>query len=240
MARALQDILTELNNVYDPQRQSINTQIGALDPQQQAEEKGLQAAKTDAFSQITDQANRRGLFYSGIPVAEEQRYTGANFLPAVANLHSRYAQQRFSLQDALNKVTQDQYTQAEGLRQQELDREAQAAAARAASGGGGASPSFGFGGFGGRGSTPAPQQPQQQQYDPNQVRAATSVKSLLSTNNQDLINKTYQAIAKSAGYGNTYDQMKLALLNQLWLGGQPSSNTGSYNKVPMINGQTSF
>lgn len=151
MARALDQILSELNSVYDPQRQNINKQISALDPAQQAEQQGLEAAKNDAFSQITDQANRRGLFYSGIPIKEQQQYTGANFLPAVANLHSRYAQQRFSLQDALNKVQSDQYNQAYGIRQGELNSEAQMAAARAAAraaagGGGSASPSFGFGG----------------------------------------------------------------------------------------------
>lgn len=150
MARALDQILSELNSVYDPQRQNINKQISALDPAQQAEQQGLEAAKNDAFSQITDQANRRGLFYSGIPIKEQQQYTGANFLPAVANLKGRYAQQRFSLQDALNKVQSDQYNQAYGIRQSELDREAQIAAARAASSGGGGygSPSFGFTGGG--------------------------------------------------------------------------------------------
>lgn len=144
MARALNDILRELDTVYNPQRDTINKSITALDPAQEAEQKGLEAAKTDAFSQITDQANRRGLFYSGIPVAEEQRYTGASFLPAVANLRSRYAQQRFNLQDALSKITENQYMKAYGIRQGEMDSEAAERAAAARGGGGdGFSPSLG-------------------------------------------------------------------------------------------------
>lgn len=148
MPRALSDILTELNSVYDPQRSSYNQQITALDPQQQAEQRGLEATKQDAFSQITDQANRRGLFYSGIPVAEEQKYTGSTYLPSVANLRAKYTQQKFNLQDAISKITADQYNQAYGVRQGELNTEQRAAADAAAlraAGAGGASPSLGFG-----------------------------------------------------------------------------------------------
>lgn len=144
MARPLDQILGELNAVYNPQKDVINSQIGALDPQQQEEQKGLEAAKQDAFGQITQQANRRGLFYSGIPVAEEQKYTGASFLPAVANLRSRYAQQRFNLQNALADLTKDQYLKGQDIYQTEMNRDAEdrrAAANRAAL----ASPSFGGG-----------------------------------------------------------------------------------------------
>lgn len=145
MARALSDILSELDNVYNPQRQVYNQQITTLPDQQLAEEKGLQSAKQDAFQQITDQANRRGLFYSGIPVAEEQKYTGSTFLPAVANVRNNYATRKFNLQDALSKITQDQYLHGQDIHQKELDREQAAALARAGSAGA-ASPSFGFGG----------------------------------------------------------------------------------------------
>lgn len=157
MARPLGQILSELNSVYDPQRQVYNSQISNLDPMQVEEQKGLEAAKQDSFQQITDTANRRGLFYSGIPIAEQQKYTGATYLPAVANLRSRYAQQRFNLQDALAQITRDQYLKGQDIWQTELSRDEaarQAAAARA--GAGGASPSFGFGGGGGGGGGGAP------------------------------------------------------------------------------------
>lgn len=148
MARELSAILSELNNVYNPQRETVNQQMQSLDPMMQAEEKGLASAKEDAFAGITNQANRRGLFYSGIPVAEEQKYTGSTYLPALANLKGKYAQQRFNLQDALSKIQQEQYSQAYGIRQGELDNETRLAAARASAGGGAgmASPSFGLGG----------------------------------------------------------------------------------------------
>lgn len=154
-----------MNSVYNPQRDSYNAQINAIDPQLEAEQKGLQAQKTDSFQQITDQANRRGLFYSGLPVQEEQRYTGTQFLPAVANLHAKYANQKFGLQDALAKITADQYNQAYNIRgkEEELDLQRQLAneaaardaAARASAGGGGGGLSFG--GAGAAAAAPAQQ-----------------------------------------------------------------------------------
>lgn len=159
MARELAQILQELDAVYQPQKDQYNKAITATDPTMQAEEQGLNQAKQDAFQGITDQANRRGMFYSGLPIAEQAKYTGTQFLPALANLRSRYAQQKFDLTNALNKVVQDQYTQAYGVRQHELDLEEQQrefdrrmaaeAAARAASGGGGGG--YSFGGIGGGG-----------------------------------------------------------------------------------------
>lgn len=155
MARALTQILAELDNVYNPQRDVYNSQLADLDPQQKVEQKGLDAAKNDAFEQITNQANRRGLLYSGIPIAEEQKYTGASYLPAVANLKSRYVQQKFNIQAALAKLLQDEYSQAYGIRQGEMEAEAAAAAARSSRGGG--VPSFGgFGGGGGGEDQAAP------------------------------------------------------------------------------------
>lgn len=139
MARELSSILSDLNNVYNPQRDVIKQQQASLDPMMEAENKGLDAAKQDAFSQITDQSNRRGLFYSGIPVAEEQKYTGATYLPAVANLRSKYAQQRFNLQDSLNNIDLEQRKYGQSLYDSEVNQDLarqQAAATRAAAGGG--------------------------------------------------------------------------------------------------------
>lgn len=132
--------MSEISASYQPQKDVLNQQIGTLDPQLQAETQGLDAAKTDAFNQITDQSNRRGLLFSGIPLAEQAQYTGANYLPAVANLKSKYAQQRFNLQNALAGLDQDAYKTALGQFNSEQS---------AASGGSGsASPSFGLGSLG--------------------------------------------------------------------------------------------
>lgn len=157
MARALGDILTELNTVYDPQKALVKEQMATIDPSQSAEMQGLQAAQQDAFQAITDQANRRGMFYSGAPISEQQKYTGATYLPAVANLRAKYAQQKFNLQDTLNKIQAEQQLKAQGIYQEELNRDLQRqladeAAARARSAGGGGGGGYDFGGLGGGGA----------------------------------------------------------------------------------------
>jgi hypothetical protein len=156
MARALGDILTELNTVYDPQKALVKEQMATIDPSQSAEMQGLQSAQQDAFQAITDQANRRGMFYSGAPISEQQKYTGATYLPAVANLRAKYAQQKFNLQDTLNKIQADQQLKAQGIYQEEVNRDLQrqladeaAARARSAGGGGGGGGGYDFGGLGG-------------------------------------------------------------------------------------------
>ena len=161
MARALDQIISELDSVYRPQRDLYNQQLSQQDPQMEAEQKGLMAQKEDSFRQITDQANRRGMFYSGLPIAEEQRYTGQQFLPAMANLAGKYKASKDNLSETLARLGIEQRDKAYGVYQQELAideqmrREAeqrrqfdeQQRTARAAAGSGGYS--FGSGGGGG-------------------------------------------------------------------------------------------
>lgn len=122
----------------------------------QAEEKGLEAQKVDSFNEITQGANRRGLLFSGIPLQEQAQYTGSSFLPAVANLKAKYAQQKFNLQDALAKINQDQTKTAYDIYGNELamDEAAKARADAARAAASVASPSFG--GFGGGGGNESP------------------------------------------------------------------------------------
>lgn len=183
-----------------------------------AENKGLEAQKTDSFNQIQLGANRRGLNFSGIPLSEQASYLGSSFLPAVANLKAKYAQQRFNLQDAIAKITQDQYSKAYGLRADELNREAAERAARASAGSGGGGGGS-FGGFGtgvapgappaARGSAPA------QRGGVDTARAQAAIGALLATKNNALIQSTINAIRISAGRGNAYDQEKLRLLSSM-------------------------
>ena len=120
MARELAQIMTELDSVYRPQRDLYNQQLSQQDPQMEAEQKGLMAQKEDSFRQITDQANRRGMFYSGLPIAEEQRYTGQQFLPAMANLAGKYKASKDNLSETLNRLSMEQRDKGYGIQQNEL------------------------------------------------------------------------------------------------------------------------
>lgn len=206
MATPLAQILQQISASYQPQKDVINQQVAKLDPQMQAEQKGLDAAKTDAFQQITDQSNRRGLLFSGIPLGEQAQYTGANYLPAVANLHSKYAQQKFNLQNALAQIDASAYKDAYGLYNQQLAADA----ARAGSAGaGGFSPSFGGGSATGGG------QVQGANYTPIQALAYQSILKN-GGNTQQSLYSDYLATVKSAGYGNAVDREKANLYLALY------------------------
>nr|MBA3679487.1 hypothetical protein [Candidatus Saccharibacteria bacterium] len=173
MARALSEILTELNSVYNPQRQRqndlYNQSINDTNPMEQADLGGLEAAKTSSFKQIDTGANRRGMLFSGVPLAEQAQYVGQSYLPGVANLKNRYAEIRGNLKSSLvsalgnldveqNKYGRDIYGQ-EVARDQEAARLAeerrqfderlaasQRADAASRGGGGGNSNGFNFNG----------------------------------------------------------------------------------------------
>ena len=125
MAQQLQDIINSLNSVYDPQKQLINQQMQAIPGQFQAQQAGLDQQKTNAFNGIDSNANARGVLYSGAPIAEQQRYLGTDYLPAVANLKNQQQNQTFGLQNQYNALGQAQNQQAQGVVNTQLDREQQ-------------------------------------------------------------------------------------------------------------------
>ena len=152
--------MSELDTSYQPQKDLYNKQISGVDPALEAEQQGLQAQKQDAFQNITEQANRRGLFYSGVPIQEQARYTGGQFLPALANLRGKYITQKNSLTEALNQLGMQQGQEARNIRQTELANDEstrrfnmeQAARDRAAASAG----AFQFGGGGNPAAPAAP------------------------------------------------------------------------------------
>lgn len=160
--RSLDAILSELNNTYQPQIQSIEARKALIPGQIEAEEKGLQGKQTQAFDDILGGARRRGLGFSGIPLGEQAKYTSTEFLPALARLRQSGREQEMSLQDAILGITERRDTLGRQLFQSEQDRAEQIrqyneslaeqkrqfdlqqrAAAKAA--GGGFSPSYGGG-----------------------------------------------------------------------------------------------
>lgn len=211
--RTLQDIIASLNSVYQPQVDLYRQQQSQIPQQAQAQEDALGAKKDQAFGDILSGARQRGLGFSGIPLGEQAKYVSTDYLPAVANLRTASTNQATSLEQAILQLQQQQNTQAQDIYQTEQNRAEQArqfdmqqrAAAQAATsyrnlfGGGQSSPS-------------APTAPQ---TDPLKQQATAALFSLFGTNDQGLIRKTIDAIKKSAGYGNTYDQMKLQIIQTL-------------------------
>lgn len=228
MARALDDIIREISASYNPARERAtglyNQQFAEVAPQEQADLGGLEAAKSNAFESINTGANRRGMFFSGIPLAEQAKYVGENYLPSIAGLKNRYAGIRGNLYQTLSQQLGQYDTEAatrgQGIYQQELDRDEQArqfneqmaaqeraAAASRASGGSGTgmfTPSTS------NIQAPASQAPKAPTI---QDQAYLSVQQFLQ-GSDDQIRSDYNATLQSANYGNELDKLKVQLYQQ--------------------------
>lgn len=127
--RSLQDIIASLNSVYQPQIGLVRQQQADLPRQAQAQTDALTAKKDQAFNDILGGARRRGLGFSGIPLADQAKYTATDYLPALANLQTASNNQATSLEQAILQLQQQQNSQAQNIYQSEQDRAAQLKAA---------------------------------------------------------------------------------------------------------------
>lgn len=107
-----QDAYNQLASVYDPQVNSVNSQIAQLQPLQNAQQKGLDQAKINAFRDITNTANQRGMLFSGFSPDQQAQYVGTKYLPAVANLKQSFLNQRTTLLDKINAINAQRSQQA--------------------------------------------------------------------------------------------------------------------------------
>jgi ribosomal protein L16 Arg81 hydroxylase len=222
MARSFDQVLADVTARSDPQRQTVLSQIADLPNQQAAQTSAIGAQKDQAYSDITDDARRRGLGFSGIPLGEQAKYAATTYAPALANLASSFNNQKGTLESALSQIGQNDYSTANDIFNQERNFEEQqrqfnenlafqkqqaaqqAAAARASNA---ALSSL----YGGGTQQQAPTDPY---ASVNKQNAANAIVGLLKTNNAATVAKTIAAIGSSARNGNLYDQYKLALLRQ--------------------------
>jgi hypothetical protein len=229
--RSLDQILGELDTVYNPQISNIRQQQSLVPQQAEADIAQATAAKDTAFGDILGGARQRGMGFSGIPLQEQAKYASNVFAPQVLRAKTESRQRAMSLEDAINQIyekrmsfgqqiksSEDQMfesrrqfdTNMAFQREQEANRlrEAARASAAASSAGptlGGVSPTSG-GQAGG-------------QADPyakvNKNGANASIHAMLKTNDVNRITREINAISNSAAYGNVMDKYKLDLLQSL-------------------------
>lgn len=132
MARTTDAILRELDAFFEPTRQVIRQQQSQIDPRIQAQLGGLEAERTRTFGDITRDAQRRGLTFSGLPMQEQARYLGERFLPRQAELKQAGVEARTTLASQLAQLEKERGLLAQNIYQQELDRDAAERQARAA------------------------------------------------------------------------------------------------------------
>lgn len=95
--RDLQSLIKTQQAALQPQLSLIDQSITANDQSGQAQVAGLDAAKTQAFGDITQNAQDKGMFFSGFTPDQQAKYTGSTYLPALAQLQSTIAATRSQL-----------------------------------------------------------------------------------------------------------------------------------------------
>jgi hypothetical protein len=222
VAQDLGAIISELDAAYNPSKQAINDRINGLGAAEQADISELQGQQKNAFDDITAGSIARGVFYGGAPIAEQQKYTSRNFLPAVAKVKQQYVANRGSLTDALNSLNMDQQKTAMSLRETQVDRdwraaeaEKERAAARAAS----AAANTNWSSFLGGGNTQQTQKPaanQAPKTDPVQQRAFDFAKSMGDKGPAAVLSDFRAARAYYEKTGNQNDLYKLEAYKKLY------------------------
>lgn len=120
--RTLDQLTTDTNAIYDPQRANINTQIANAGTRLGEQEAGLNAAQTNAFGNITQAAASRGALFSGFTPDQQARYTAEKYLPALAGLRTANEQTIQGLNNNLLTINADQRQKAYDTREQDLSR----------------------------------------------------------------------------------------------------------------------
>lgn len=105
-------VYDQLGSTYQPQTDLVNSQIAQLQPEQDAQQASLDQAKVNAFKDITNSANSKGVLFSGVPIDQQSTYVGTKYLPAVADLKSTFQNNKNTLLGQLNDINAKRSQQA--------------------------------------------------------------------------------------------------------------------------------
>lgn len=123
---AVQDLTTyiaSLGPAFDPQVKNQQDQIDAIPGQVATAKQGVEAAKTNAFKQIDNGANRRNMLFSGVPIDEQYTYTGEKYAPALAGIEDNANSARYKLIGSINDINSQRYTSALNQRNTDVANE---------------------------------------------------------------------------------------------------------------------
>ena len=140
--QTLDQIMAELQPGYTAQRGVIQKGIQNTNETYKASELALDAAKTQGFNQINDQATGKGVgrAFSGLPIVEQADYLSTKYLPGLQQAKAQQQKDILTLEgqnaaldtDIRNRAFSSRETQVGAQNQWNLQQEAQRAAAEAA------------------------------------------------------------------------------------------------------------
>lgn len=140
--QTLDQIMAELQPGYTAQRDVIQKGIANTNETYKASQLALDAAKTQGFNQINDQATGKGVgrAFSGLPIVEQADYLSTKYLPGLQQAKAQQQKDILTLEgqnaaldtDIRNKAFASRETQIGAQNQWNLQQQAQEAAAEAA------------------------------------------------------------------------------------------------------------
>ena len=138
--QTLDQIQAELQPGYTAQREVIQKGILNTNETYKASELALDAAKTQGFNQINEQATGKGTAFSGLPIVEQADYLSTKYLPGKQQAKAQQQKDILTLEgqnaaldtDIRNKAFASRETQVGAQNQWDLQQAAQEAAAEAA------------------------------------------------------------------------------------------------------------
>ncbi len=100
-------------SVYQPTIDTINSQINDLPNQENATLSSLDQAKVNAFRDINNSSNARGVMFSGVPIDQQAQYVGTKYLPAVAAAKTATTNAKNTLLGKINDINFQRSQQAQ-------------------------------------------------------------------------------------------------------------------------------
>lgn len=101
-------------SVYQPQTDLVNSQIADLPNQENATLSSLDQAKANAFKDIGDSANAKGVLFSGFTPDQQAQYVGTKYLPAVAAAKEATTNAKTTLLGKINDINLQRSQVAQG------------------------------------------------------------------------------------------------------------------------------
>lgn len=138
--QTLDQIMAELQPGYAAQRKVIGKAIQNTNETYKATDLALDAAKTQGFNQINEQATGKGTAFGGIPIEEQAEYLSTKYLPGKQAAKAKQQEDILTLEgqnaaldtDIRNKAFSIRDTQTSALNQWNLQQAQIAAQAEAA------------------------------------------------------------------------------------------------------------
>lgn len=115
--QTLDQIMASLQPGYQAQQQVIGKQIANTDAVYKGQQLALDAAKTQGFNQINEQATGKGNTFSGIPTNEQANYLSTTYLPGVQAAQAKKNSDTLTLEGQLAALNTDQRTKALDVQQ---------------------------------------------------------------------------------------------------------------------------